>query len=178
MLDDLLVVRSNDLLSVSEWLDCEADKISKEGKSDIQSIDVALSIEGSVTQIDEIEEEIKGYELKLLETYQNLNESKKFLAECRLRLGEELKKQKDEDGVTATILADGRTVTSRALPAKLVIVDESKIPQQYITYEKVMVEKKVIDKAAIMRDGNVEGTMVEPVKYIIQIKEVKNAEER
>ena len=133
-----------------------------------------LNIEECIAEIESIEQEIDLQKCHRDMWEANIKESEKYWAECRLRLGEELKKQKDEDGVTATILADGRTVTSRALPAKLVIVDESKIPQQYITYEKVMVEKKVIDKAAIMRDGNVEGTMVEPVKYTIQIKEVKN----
>lgn len=129
-----------------------------------------LNIEDCIAEIEAIEQEIDLQKCHRNMWEANIKESEKYWAECRLRLGEELKKQKDEDGVTATILTDGRTVTSRALPAKLVIVDESKIPQQYITYEKVMVEKKVIDKAAIMRDGNVEGTMVEPVKYTIQIK--------
>lgn len=135
-----------------------------------------LNIEECIAEIEAIEQEIDIQTAHRDMWDASIKESKKYWAECRLRLGEELKKQKEEDGVQCHIMPDGRQVSSRVLSPSVEVIDREAIPPEYVSLKEKVVQEWVVDKARILADSytkEIPGVRIQPVRYTIQIKQGK-----
>ncbi len=133
----------------------------------------ALNIDECIAEIEQIEQTIDLYRSHRDMWEANIKEAEKYWAECRLRLGEELKKQKDEDGVQCHVLPDGRQVSSRVLSPSVEVVIQEIIPPEYVSIQETVVKKWVVDKARILADSytkEIPGVRIQPVRYTIQIR--------
>lgn len=132
-----------------------------------------LNIEDCVAEIEEIEKAIANQKRYIKLMQGQLKDSEKYWAECRLRLGEELKKQKDDDGVQCHVLPDGKEVSPRVLNPSVEVIDREAIPPEYVSLKERVVKEWVVDKARILADSytkEIPGVRIQPVRYTIQIR--------
>ena len=112
-----------------------------------------LNIEECIAEIEEIEKAIANQKRYIDLMQDQLKDSEKYWAECRLRLGEELKKQKEEDGVQCHILPDGRQVSSRVLSPSVEVVIQEIIPPEYASIQETVVKKWVVQRTSLIQSN-------------------------